>query len=50
MGDDHHAHHTTTGDLLWIIQGCAHGVSFSHGFPGVQTVMKKGIDLQHMVQ
>jgi len=32
MGDDHHAHHTTTGDLLWIVQGCAHGV-FLTWFP-----------------
>ncbi len=26
MVDDHHDYHTTTGDLLWIVQGCAHGV------------------------
>ena len=32
MGDDHHAHHTTTGDLLWIVQGCAYGV-FLTWFP-----------------
>ena len=34
MGDDHHAHHITTGgDLLWIVQqGCAHGV-FLTWFP-----------------
>ena len=32
MGDNHNAHHTTTGGLLWIVQGCAHRV-FLTWFP-----------------